>query len=256
MEIKPSLLFAKVMHKRLSPKVNAFTYGMYYLAFPLSEINKLDDGWRFGLNRRALLSFYDRDHGTRDGNDLSLWVKSILTEYKIDKADGEIILVAMPRVLGFVFNPVSFWLCLDKTGKLRAVLSEVNNTFGERHCYLCVHDDQEIITENDVMQAKKLFHVSPFLNRTGHYKFRFNIKTEKFGIWINYFDDDGKKLLTAMTGSILPYTAQNRRRAFWRYPLVTYRAVFLIHWQAIKLIIKGIRYIAKPVQLAGNITKN
>lgn len=254
--INPAIFFAKVMHKRLLPKVNAFTYGIYYLAFPLRRMDELSDGWRFGVNERGLLSFYEADHGARDGSPLLPWIQNILKEYAIDQADGEIILVAMPRVLGYVFNPVSFWFCLDRSGGLRAVLSEVNNTFGERHCYLSVHPDQRIITENDVMQAQKLFHVSPFLQREGHYKFRFHFQDDKFGIWITYFDRDGKKLLTALTGAIRPYTAGNRRKAFWRYPLMTYRAIFLIHWQAMKLVIKGIRYVSKPVQLVENMTKN
>lgn len=256
MEINPAIYFAKVMHKRLSPKVNAFTYGIYYLAFPLLRMSELADVWRFGVNKSGLLSFYEKDHGARDGSALLPWIRNILKEYGLDQADGEVILVAMPRVFGYVFNPVSFWFCLDRAGKLRAVLSEVNNTFGERHCYLCVHDDQRIIGESDVIKAQKLFHVSPFLQREGHYDFRFNLKNDKFGIWITYFDQDGKKLLTAMTGSIALYTPGNRRKAFWRYPLVTYRAIFLIHWQAIKLLMKGIRYVSKPVQLAAKITKN
>jgi uncharacterized protein len=256
LEIKPSLLFAKVMHKRLSPKVNTFNYNIYYLSFPLSQMTELADSWRFGVNKPGLLSFYEQDHGARDGSALLPWITHILNDYGLTKANGEIVLVTMPRVLGYVFNPVSFWFCLDREGGLRAVLSEVNNTFGERHCYLCAHPDQKVIEEHDIMHAQKLFHVSPFLHREGHYEFRFNMKNHKFGIWINYFDQQGKKLLTAMTGAVVPYTAANRRKAFWRYPMITYRAIFLIHWQAIKLFMKGIRYVSKPVQFARKITKN
>lgn len=256
MGLKPAIIFAEVMHKRLSPKVNAFTYGIYYLSFPLSRMQELDDGWRFGVNKRGLLSFHEKDHGMRDGSALLPWITALLADQGITKADGEIILVAMPRVFGYVFNPVSFWFCLDKAGAIRAVVSEVNNTFGERHCYLCIHPDQRPILENDVLKAQKMFHVSPFLEREGHYEFRFNLQADKFGAWIIYYDLKGKKLLTALTGFMEPYTSRFRSKAFWRYPLVTYRAVFLIHWQAIKLIIKGISYIAKPIQLTEKITKN
>ncbi len=255
MVINPSILFAKVMHRRLLPKVNAFVYGIYYLVFPLSRMHDLSDGWRFGVDRPGLLSFYQKDHGNRDGSDLSVWIKSILRDNDITSADGDIIMIALPRVFGYVFNPVSFWLCLDTSGGLRAVLAEVNNTFGERHSYLCMHADQRIITEKDVLHGEKLFHVSPFLEREGSYTFRFNIKDTAFGAWIDYTDRDGKKLLTALTGSLSAYNASSRRRAFWRYPLVTLHTIFLIHWQALKLIAKGIRYVTKPLQLTNRLTK-
>lgn len=242
------------MHKRLLPKVNAFTYGMYYLVFPLSKIDQLKDGWRFGVDRPGILAFRHTDHGDRTGKDLLGWIRGILSRYGIDSADGEVFLVTLPRVLGYVFNPVSFWMCMDHAGQLRAVLCEVNNTFGETHSYLCFHHDQRPIGSDDILTGEKVFHVSPFLRRQGDYQFRFLFKEGVFGTWIDYQDQDGKKLLTALTGRLVPYNRHSRRRAFWRYPLVTYRAIFLIHWQALKLIGKGVKYISKPIQFGTKIS--
>lgn len=257
--IVPQLLTAKVMHKRLFPKENGFHYGIYYYALPLSGLAELP----VKVNKPAMVSFYERDHGYHDGSDLKLWARNILNDYNITKADGEIVLVTMPRILGYVFNPVSFWLCYDETHKLRAVISEVHNTFGEVHSYLCAHEDQRVIEREDVLTAQKLFHVSPFLEREGHYTFRFDVRPETFGVWIDFYDVEGrKKLVTSLLGKLQPLTPKAVRRAFWGHPLVTLKAIFLIHWQAVKLLAKGIKYIPKPLQkkekvsASDNLTKN
>ena len=144
--IAPQLLLSKVMHKRLFPRENGFAYGIYYLAVPLTQIDGMQDGWRFGVDRFGLMSFFRRDHGPRDGSDLHTWIKKILHEQNLQDIDGDIVLVCMPRILGYVFNPVSFWLCHDRAGALRAILCEVNNTFSESHCYLCAHADGRAIS--------------------------------------------------------------------------------------------------------------
>lgn len=241
----PSLVFGYVMHKRLFPKVNQFSYRMYNVMIPLSRLSDLP----IALNRFAPLSFYESDHGACDGSDLEKWARGILQAYGIKETDGEITLVCMPRIFGYVFNPVSFWLCRDKDGALRAVLAEVHNTFGERHAYICAHGDARPIGKNDVLEGEKVFHVSPFLERQGHYTFRFEAEGEKFGAWVNYFDADGRqKLVTALTGNCTPMDKTVLSKAFWAYPLITFRAVYLIHWQALKLVAKGIKYIRRPVQ--------
>ena len=239
------LFFGRVMHGRLLPKRNRFAYKIYYLAFPLSQIGTLP----IARNRFAPLSFYDRDHGRCDGSSLEDWARGILAGYNIKEADGEIRLVCMPRVLGYVFNPVSFWLCYDKQENLRAVLCEVHNTFGERHTYLCAHENHRPVTSRDILRGRKLFHVSPSLKREGHYEFRFDAQREKFGIWIDFFYSGGEKqLVTSLTGSLEPMNAGTLRKAFWVYPLVTFKAIVLIHWQALRLLVKGVEYFPKPQQ--------
>lgn len=249
----------RVMHKRLFPKVNSFTYNIYYLALNLMNAAPLP----IARNKFAALSYFDKDHGACDGSDLTLWAKNILESYKIDAADGDIVLIAMPRILGYVFNPVSFWLCLDKHRQLRAVICEVNNTFGERHSYICVKPDQSPILKDDVISGEKLFHVSPFLKREGTYRFRFRYEENRFGAFIDFYNDEGhKQLITYLDGDLENLTKATARKAFWSNPLVTFRAVYLIHWQALKLVLKKITYIKKPEQLpdkhslSNNLTKN
>lgn len=250
MELTPQILFGRVMHRRLFPKVNAFVYGIYYIAVPLSRLDRL----KLPVDRFGLLAFYRRDHGARDGSDLLAWLRPHLAAHDLP-VDGEVMLVTMPRVLGYVFNPVSFWFCLDASQTLRAVLCEVNNTFGETHLYLCAHADRRAIGPEDVLQGEKFFHVSPFLPREGSYRFRFNWTDDAFGVRIDHDAADGRlQLATALTGRLEPMTPHALRRAFWRYPLVTVKTVALIHWQALKLLAKGVRYIARPAQRTEKVT--
>lgn len=241
----PSLMKGHVMHARLIPRKNAFRYGIYYLAFPLSKANQLP----LPQSRWAALSFKSKDHGARDGSDLQAWAREILQKHNIHETNGEIILACMPCILGYVFNPVSFWFCLDQQSKIRAVLCEVHNTFGEHHTYICAHPDHRPIHPQDILKAEKLFHVSPFLERQGHYLFRFEMTAEKFDVSIDYYNqDDQLQLVTYLRGNFEEMTKKSLQTAFWTHPLVTLKSIFLIHAQAIKLLLKGIKYIPKPKQ--------
>lgn len=245
MVAEPKLYTAKVMHKRFFPKENAFCYGVYYLALPLPA--PAIPGF--------LAGFCARDVGLRDGSDPTPWARSIFADYDLDDKIEHVFLVTMPRVLGYVFNPVSFYMGFDSDGLLRAVLCEVHNTFGEQHSYLCAHPDHAPITDDDWLEAKKIFHVSPFLERNGHYKFRFNFKGDKLGVWIDYYDSSGRKqLATSLTGNFSPLDRRSLNQAFWRHPLVALRAIYLIHWQALRLLAKGIRYIPKPEQKGDKVS--
>jgi DUF1365 family protein len=250
MEMMPQIMFGQVMHKRLFPKVNGFTYGIYYLLLPLSKISTLPGNWRFGINRPALMSFYAKDHGDKKSGDLQAWAQGLLARYGIS-AGGEIMLLTMPRIFGHVFNPVSFWFCHDVAGGLRAVICAVNNTFDETHSYICRPESGGLIDGDTWLEAEKVFHVSPFLKRDGKYRFRFALQGEKIGVWIDYYDAaQNKQLLTSLVGSSVPMTPASRRRAFWRYPLVALIALARIHWHAIRLVFKGVKYVPKPLQAA------
>lgn len=245
MVIAPRIFTAKVMHKRLSPKNNLFRYSVYYLALPLPAAPV--SGF--------FANFQARDIGMRDGSDPTPWVRSILGAYGLNEKVQDIMLVTMPRILGYVFNPVSFYLCLDSDHQLRVVLCEVHNTFGEQHSYLCAHPDHAPIHGDEWLEAGKVFHVSPFLPRNGDYKFRFDLKPDKLGIWIDYYDARNKKqLLTSLIGHFSPLTPQSLRRAFWRHPMVALKAITLIHLQALRLVAKGIQYIPKPPQKAEKVS--
>lgn len=201
------------------------------------------------------MSFFTKDHGDRDGQNLEDWVEKVFRDCGEKKPDGPTMLIAMPRIFGYVFNPVSFFYCYDSNKTLRAVICEVNNTFGETHSYLCLPGDKGF-DSGDFIQGQKIFHVSPFIHREGSYDFRFKDAPEKLGVWINHNDKNGDSLLlTSLTGNFAPITAETVRKAFWRYPLVTFKAIVLIHWQAIKLLAKGIKYIRRPKQITPRISK-
>ena len=254
MEIAPQIFFSKVMHKRMFPKVNSFDYSVYYLALPLHTIcQKTILGLKF--NKFGLISFYEEDHGKKDGSDIKTWVLEALKEKGIEIKNPEIMLICMPRILGYVFNPISFYFCFDDNKKLIAVVNEVNNTFGESHSYICAKDDRSEITPIDILEAEKIFHVSPFLKREGKYQFRFDYRKDKLGVWIDYFDAENKKeLITSLIGGFEPLNKNSLNRAFLKHPLVTIKAIVLIHFQAIKLILKKVKYIVKPQQLSQKIT--
>lgn len=249
------IMTAQVMHKRLIPKVNGFTYGVFYLCLPIHKIDSMKSSWLLGINRAGFFSFYNEDHGNRDGGDLTLWARDVLNQSGVVGVDGEITLITFPRVLGYVFNPVSFWICENKNKQTIAVICEVNNTFGQTHTYVCAKSDGSPITADDWLDGEKVFHVSPFLERVGRYRFRFALMGERKGLFIDYYDGTGQKqLLTSVIGMLNPLNDNTLLRMVWHYPLVTMKAITLIHWQAIKLLFKGIRYIPKPKQMMPRIT--
>ena len=249
----PKLINCEVMHQRLSPRKNAFRYDVYYLGIPLSQIESNAIGETLNLNRFGLHSFYEKDHGYRDGTSLKAWLYDMFDTYKFEKPK-EVFLISMPRILGYVFNPVSFWFCWNRKDELYAVVSEVNNTFGETHSYLTYLDDKD--TNGDYV-AKKVFHVSPFLEREGYYDFQFSLSDDSIKIHINLFDSNKEKiLLTSLSGKFDDLNSMSLKRAFFRVPFATMKSIFLIHFQAVKLLLKKIKFISKPKQLDDRFTKN
>ncbi len=252
----PQLLYANVMHRRVRPKPNRFNYQVYYLACGLDHLAQLQSPFLFGVNTPGLLSFYNRDHGRRDDSDLGSWACNIFAEHGLNVEPKDVFLVCLPRVLGYVFNPVSFWFAVDAADySIRAVLCEVNNTFGEHHIYLCIPEDGKRLTEHDWIEGQKLFHVSPFLDREGSYRFRFQLTQARIGVWLDYYDKAGEKtLLTAISGRLSPVSTKQYLCCFFCYPLVTLKIIILIHWQALKLAFKGIAYRTKPKQLEPRVS--
>jgi DUF1365 family protein len=243
----PSLVEGSVMHRRVRPRANAFTYPAFCLRIPLSRIDTLP---ALGVphNRPGLVSFHDRDHGARDGAPLLPWIRALLAAERID-ADGEVELVAFPRMLGYAFKPVSFWLCHDAAGGLRAVLAEVNNTFGEVHNYLVAHNDGRPIRDGETLCARKVFHVSPFCAVRGHYAFRFHTGGGRWLARIDYFDDDDATvplLATSISGRTRPLGRAAVLALLPRYRWFTLAVVARIHWQAAKLWIKRVPFFSKP----------
>jgi uncharacterized protein len=242
MQLIPTL----VSHARVRPRRNAFRYGLCYFAIPLRDWSPGTRARFFSIDRFNLFSLRSGDYG--DGRPAPAeWVAGILDAHCLTEADGEIVLVTLPRLLGYAFNPVSFWFCFDRAHGLRAVLAEVNNTFGERHCYLCCRDDHAPITKDARLSLRKIFHVSPFLEVKGTYRFGFEFNTERVGIQIDLLDEDGLCLATAMNGRPKAMTAGGLLKTALSYPLQTLQVVALIHYQAAKLFLKGVRNHRKPV---------
>jgi DUF1365 family protein len=246
------LLISDVSHTRLSPKRHTLRYKVYYLCFPLCSLREISSRL-LSVDRFNLFSFFQKDHGFHSSH-AENWARDVLSQRGLDKADGEIVLLTLPRLFGYAFNPVNFWFCLDKAGALRAVIAEVNNTFGERHAYVCAHQDQHIIDKDDWLQNEKCFHVSPFLQVRGQYHFRFAYGEERIGVWIDYYDGDEKILLTSVTGKRETLDDKNLLRCFFCYPAITFKVTAMIHYHALKLVMKGIKYRTKPSPPIQDIT--
>lgn len=255
-EPQAALCFGQVRHARLRPVRNVFSYGTYYLRLPIRTLGERAFGCAFfSRNRFNLLSFSDRDHG--DGRQpLAAWIEQLLVAENIHDADGEIWLQAMPRVLGFVFNPVSFWFCHRRDGGLRAILCDVRNTFGERHFYLL--DNGWDIENGAEMTARKVFHVSPFCPVEGGYRFRFTRMmrgAEHTQACIDYDDAEGPLILTSVAGQAGPITNASVLRAFFGYPLMTFGVVMRIHLQALRLWLRRVPFFSKPVPPQQKVTR-
>jgi DUF1365 family protein len=245
-ESAAELLTGVVMHHRLRPKEHRFSYGVFYLRLRLSKL-ALAGNRLFSINRFNLASFHYRDHGARDGTHPLAWIRGLLEREGLGCADGEVVLQCFPRVLGYVFNPVSFWFCEDREGRLRAVLAEVNNTFGETHSYLLARPGNAPIATNTALEARKVFHVSPFVAVSGGYRFRFNSRPTASTARIDYYDQQGPMLLTRIAGRAEPMSALRLARAFIGHPLMTLTIMARIHWQALRLWMMRTPFHAKPI---------
>ncbi|MEO1138503.1 MAG: DUF1365 domain-containing protein [Pseudomonadota bacterium] len=241
--IRPDHIAGHTWHGRKGAVQNAFRYGVDFVM--LDAEAPVRSGWMFGRNRAGVFSVRDRDHGGAPGAGKgAAWVREVLSAHGLEPP-ARIDLLAQPRVLGHVFNPVSFWLCHDAEGQLRSVISEVTNTYGDRHSYLCVREDGAPITPCDRLKAHKVFHVSPFQRTEGGYEFRFDIRADRIGIWIDLTDGNGGVTAT-LVGPRKPLRTAGILRAVLRRPFGSRRVLALIHWQALKLWWKGATFRSRP----------
>jgi len=254
----PLIGWGQVRHTRLRPAHHAFAYPTAFLMLPMrslaqtfasvGSLPQAQEACGLAINRRAWLSFHDTDHGdgrtAAQGGALA-WMLELLKREGITDADGEIWLQTFPRVLGHTFKPVSFWYAHRTDGSLAAIVAEVNNTFGERHCYLLPAPRY-----GQVLGARKVFHVSPFANVEGSYRFRF-MRTTRDGVErlvarVDHDDAQGPLIETSWSGTLAPATAAALRRVAWRYPLLTLGVVARIHWHALLLWFKKVPFWHKP----------
>ena len=241
---------AETFHSRKGPVKNAFRYSVDYV---LLDPDRSRGPRLFGRNRANLMAVHDADHGgaPHEGRGVG-WARDVLAAH--DLAADKILLLAQPRLLGHVFNPVAFWLAYDHLGHLRAVIAEVTNTYGDRHSYLCHRADRAPITREDTITAQKIFHVSPFQPVEGRYDFRFDLRPDRIGIWIDYTSATGG-LFTNLIGPRVPLTNAGVFASALRRPFGSRRVLALIHWQALKLAIKGVRFRSRPTPPADEVTR-
>ena len=249
---QPLLGLGQVRHTRLRPTRHAFDYATYFLLLPMRSL-AAGTPTELAINRAGLMSFHDADHGdgrsAEEGGALA-WLDALLQQEGITDASGEVWLHCYPRVLGYTFKPVSFWYCHAADNSLRAIVVEVNNTFGERHCYLLDQAQwgQELV-------ARKVFHVSPFCAIEGRYRFRFMRTAERTVARIEHDDDQGPLIQTSVSGTLVPATRAAQLRALWRFPMMTLMVMVRIHWQALQLWRKRVRFFTKPTPPQNFVTR-
>ena len=241
-----------VIHKRFKHKEHFFKYKVFSLLIDLSELNDLDKRISFfSINKFNLISFYEKDHGERDGSSLISWVKLNLKKNNINLENIKIKLLCYPRILGYVFNPLSVFFVYDENGKLISILYEVKNTFGEQHTYVFKIDNENNLIQNN---CSKKFHVSPFIEMNCNYFFRILKPGERLSVIIDQYDQVGKILYASQDGKKANLTGQELIKSYLKHPLMTFKIISAIHFEAFKLWIKGIKLVKKKLKIKNNIT--
>ncbi|MDB5617424.1 DUF1365 domain-containing protein [Tardiphaga sp.] len=242
-----ALYFGDVMHARLKPMGHRFNYRVMSL---LLDLDRLDEANRltplFGVNRAALYSFRESDHGPRDGTSLSAYAHRCAAEHGIDLAGGRVLLLSYPRLLGYTFNPLSAYFCHTKDGTLALTIYEVRNTFGDIHAYVLPvrpgeHSDAGIRQAQD-----KLFYVSPFIEMKMRYHFRVSPPGQTVKLRILETDAEGPLLAATFNGKRRALTTAALLKSFCALPMVTLKIMAAIHWEALRLWIKGARLVPRP----------
>jgi len=250
---EPQIYVGSVMHQRMKPISHRLDYRVFALFLDIDRLDAADRrGGLFGYNRFAPISFHDRDHGPRDGSALRPWFDSHLAMHGLETG-GPIRLLCFPRIWGYVFNPLSVYFSYRRDGTLQAILYYVSNTFGEWHAYLLPVEGE---TGEPILQrADKRFYVSPFNTVDGHYRFKLKAPGERLKILIRQFDaDDEEMLLASHTAEGEPLTQRNLAAALAKHPLMTFKVIGGIHWEALKLWRRGLKIVDRPAPPRNPIT--
>ena len=241
----------KVIHKRFKPKEHYFKYNVFSLLIDLNELEEINKYIKFfSYNKFNIISFYDKDHGDRDGSSIKLWVKKNLRNIGIMTEDISIKLLCYPRIFGYVFNPLSTYFIYNKHSELISIFYEVKNTFGEQHTYIFKAQDEKTVQN----KCKKKFYVSPFIEMDCEYHFKTLNPREQLSVVINQNDKDGKLLFASQDGISKDFNNKNLILSYLTHPLMTFKIIGAIHYEAFKLWAKRIKLVAKKIKLKNNIT--
>ena len=239
-------------HRRFKPKRHFFSYKTFSLLIDLNEVENLERKIKFfSYNKFNILSFYNVDHGPRDGSCLVKWTKKILAESKIDIGSGTIKLLCFPRIFGYVFNPLSIFYCYDENLQLKAVLYEVKNTFNEQHTYVFPTSPSSNLI---LHKCDKKFYVSPFIEMKTFYNFRLLKPGKIINIFIKQSDIDGALLIACQAGKQLELNSKNLFVQFLKHPLMSFKVILAIHFEAFRLWTKGIKHVKKKVKIKNNLS--
>ena len=242
-----ALYWGKVMHARWRPVQHRFTYRVMSLLIDLDRLNEADrQSYLFGINRAAPFSFHERDHGEGKGAGLSQYVRRLAAKRGIDLSGGRVLLLCYPRVLGYVFNPLSIYFCYDASGNPALLIYEVRNTFGEMHSY--VLPVQEAADRAIRQSQAKQFYVSPFMAMETHYRFSVSPPEQEVKVRILQSGAQGAMFAAAFCGRRRPLTSRSLLAALLGLPLLTFKVIAAIHWEAMRLWLKGVPYIPRLKQ--------
>jgi uncharacterized protein len=241
-----ALYFGEVMHARLKPIGHRFSYRVMSLLIDLDRLEVADrQSPLFGVNRTALYSFNEADHGERDGSALRLYAQQRGAEHGIDLTGGRVQLLCYPRLFGYAFNPLSVYFCYRADGELALMIYEVRNTFGEIHPYVLAVKPGEISAVGIRQEQDKLFHVSPFIEMAMRYRFRVSLPGEQIKLHILETDREGPLLAATFNGRRRALTSAALLRSFFALPVVSLKIVAAIHWEALRLWLKGLRLVPR-----------
>lgn len=240
----PRIFAGDVMHLRLRPKRHQFRYPVFCMLLDIDRLAETMAGLRWlALNRFGLFSFHEKDHGARDGSALRPWVEARLAEIGA-AAPARIMLLSFPRMLGYAFNPLSVYYCYDGNGALAAIVYEVKNTFGDQYPYAVIaRPEADGLARHD--QLKEFF-VSPFIDMDKAYSFTAAPPGERLALRIKQTDAEGAYLIATWSGKATPLDDRQLLRRFVRHPLMTISVILGIHWEALRLALKGVRFLGHP----------
>jgi len=241
-----------VTHKRFAPLRHFFSYQTFSILFDLDELGEIDNKINFfSFNSFNLFSFYNKDHGARDGSNLKKWVKENFKKNNISLNISKIKLLCFPRILGYVFNPLSIFYCYDHD-ELKAILYEVKNTFNEQHTYIfLVNENSKIISQN----CNKKFYVSPFIEMKTFYSFRLSKPDENIKILIKQTNTLKERVLIAcQVGKKQDLSAKQLIINFFLHPLMTLKIIAAIHFEALRLWKKGAIFQKRNKKIKNNVS--